>query len=528
MPRKKNPYDNPWVKPDYHSQNKQLKNEENEDDALQAKRSVKLRSSLDIYHRLMHDATLGVDLNQVMIGYTDMFGDQEICILEWTLIDKGGDIPMHHIEYFAFILNNGNKLILWDRRTKLDRLYGSGVTRPEQRLDDILRSAAIQRIQSGSTPTLGPIVNKTAADDDEKKQDNDINTQTAVYDHSLTLTTTLHKNDMITKFFPRYPTTDDGFVQSFNINDTQQWLKCLNHYGLVVLKVLSDAEVDKTVQSMFDELYCRASELHASQAHTGSPQQNIQRVEVDNPVTWLNHNWPNPKKRFLTKRPAFSKQAFVNRCSTKMYFIFKTIYNHAKLNVSIDNYGISRGTKNLKNVDPKMAEKWRHCLEPHWDINPWKYIHWLKCGHYSYIYQGALALSEQRIVDGTHLTLPGCMNFLPKWCELNEKENRNPHRHTLAADDKLKKYMQAIPLRKGEMVIWNYGQLHANTKNFSPRMRLSQYIRMYPSQQKYIKRDHYSAQAILQQYKRDIDMTKILRDELNNELTFKLLGMKQW
>eukprot|EP01084_Bolivina_argentea_P108446 193812_1 len=112
MPRKKNPHAVPYVKPDYHSQNKEQKTDE---DSSIPKKKIKLRSSLDIYNRLMHDKTLNIDLKNVYIGYSDtVLGDQELCILDWVMIDKGGDIPMHHILYFIFVLNNGNKLILWD------------------------------------------------------------------------------------------------------------------------------------------------------------------------------------------------------------------------------------------------------------------------------------------------------------------------------------------------------------------------------------------------------------------------------
>ena len=135
MPRKTNPHSTPYVKPDYHSQNKQ-KGDNNDDDIhFKQKKKIQLRSSLDIYNRLIHDKTLNIDLNNVFIGYSDhVLGDQEMCILNWVMIDKGGDIPMHHILYFTFILNNGNKLILWDRQTKLDRLYGSGITHKNKNL----------------------------------------------------------------------------------------------------------------------------------------------------------------------------------------------------------------------------------------------------------------------------------------------------------------------------------------------------------------------------------------------------------
>ena len=87
--------------------------------------------------------------------------------------------------------------------------------------------------------------------------------------------------------------------------------------------------------------------------------------------------------------------------------------------------------------------------------------------------------------------------------------------------------MQPIPLRKGEMVIWNMGQLHANTKNFSDKMRLSQYMRMLPAEPKYIKRDARSIQQQMEKYKNDIDVLKIMGQEID-ETTKKLMGFEEW
>eukprot|EP00483_Globobulimina_turgida_P012928 UN12952 len=86
--------------------------------------------------------------------------------------------------------------------------------------------------------------------------------------------------------------------------------------------------------------------------------------------------------------------------------------------------------------------------------------------------------------------------------------------------------MQAIPLRKGEMVIWDFGQLHANTKNMSNRMRLSQYIRMIPSETKYIQRDRRCVQQQMEKYKDDVDIHKIMG--AMNDRTAKLCGLKEW
>ena len=77
---------------------------------------------MDIYNQLIWDETLEIDNEQVLIGYTDhVLGDQEMSLLEFVPIEKGGDIPLHHIQYFRY-----NDVMLWDRRIRLDRIKGSG------------------------------------------------------------------------------------------------------------------------------------------------------------------------------------------------------------------------------------------------------------------------------------------------------------------------------------------------------------------------------------------------------------------
>eukprot|EP01083_Nonionella_stella_P246290 855264_1 len=306
-------------------------------------------------------------------------------------------------------------------------------------------------------------------------------------------------------------------------------MKYLNYYGFVVLKVLTPTQVNKTINAMFNELYERTLEL---QKHNN---RKIYKVDINNPFTWNSFNFPSPYGKFLTDRPAFAKQAFKNRCNNKMYFIWSTIFGQKNLMCTIENWGIQRGTKDLKFIDPETNKrilncreqiKWRRNLRPHWDINPWTYSDNIENGKWKNLYQGALALSEQRMEDGTHLNLPGCMRFLKQWCDKNKNENVNPWKHNINFKDELIKYMQPIPLRKGEMVIWNFGQLHANTKNMSDRMRLSQYMRMLPCEKEYIERDRRCVKQQLIKYKNDIDIYKIMGDM--DDKTQKLHGLKQW
>mmetsp|Transcript_13095 Transcript_13095/g.11678 ORF Transcript_13095/g.11678 Transcript_13095/m.11678 type:complete len:446 (-) Transcript_13095:25-1362(-) len=445
-----------------------------------------------------------------------------MCILDWIMIDNGGDIPMHHILYFIFILNNGNKLILWDRKTKLDRLFGSGITNQKQKFNVIMNSTKIKNIQSQNKQ------NKKKKTKQNKNENN--NDEMKIANISKMTKEIFVDDEIINKFFPRYPITDDGFVQSFDINHSDKWIKYLNHYGFVVIKVFNEKQINKTVNSMFDEIYDRTIELQEYN------DRKIYKVDIDNPFTWNSFNFPKPFGKFLTDRPAFSKQAFKNRTSKKMHFIWSTIFGTKKLNCTIENWGIQRGTTNLNFVDPeknklikkvKEEVKWRRNLRAHWDINPWTYSQNLESKEWCCLYQGALALSDQRMIDGTHLNLPGCTRFLKQWCDNNKGENNNPYRHNINFNDDLIKYMQPIPLRKGEMVIWNMGQLHANTKNFSDRMRLSQYLRMLPAESKYIKRDARSIQQQMEKYKDDVDVLKIMGQGMD-ETTKKLMGFEDW
>lgn len=149
MPRKnKNTSKHPrYQKPDYHSQNKSSQNNNNNNSSMSNKQSSKknkLRTSYDIYKRLQHDPNLGVDLNNVYIGYEDTENTSEIPFNQWVMIEDGGDIPMHRIQYFVLYINN-ERIVIWDKFTKLDRLFCSGSTnKTTQSLKSILSNLSSQ------------------------------------------------------------------------------------------------------------------------------------------------------------------------------------------------------------------------------------------------------------------------------------------------------------------------------------------------------------------------------------------------
>lgn len=82
-----------------------------------------LRQSSEVYQRIRWDPRLRP--GEFVIGYDTRFGGmQEIPLLAF---EPGGDIPWHRV----FYIRRGDVKV-WDRRARLDRIFGSGDTPPEE------------------------------------------------------------------------------------------------------------------------------------------------------------------------------------------------------------------------------------------------------------------------------------------------------------------------------------------------------------------------------------------------------------
>lgn len=91
-----------------------------------------LRTSKDIYDRLKWDHAIPTE--SVWIGYEDrMAGIREIPFADFR---PGGRIPWDRLQYFRL-----DEQRIWDRQTRLDRVFGSGDTTAEERLDAQTSSA---------------------------------------------------------------------------------------------------------------------------------------------------------------------------------------------------------------------------------------------------------------------------------------------------------------------------------------------------------------------------------------------------
>ncbi|KAE8143771.1 hypothetical protein BDV38DRAFT_3094 [Aspergillus pseudotamarii] len=86
---------------------------------------TKLRSASDVLNRLRWDAEF--DIEDYIVGYDDRFlGEREMPVGQWKadLTDEAF-IPMHRILYFK---RKSDGVKVWDRETRTDLLFGSGVS----------------------------------------------------------------------------------------------------------------------------------------------------------------------------------------------------------------------------------------------------------------------------------------------------------------------------------------------------------------------------------------------------------------
>ncbi len=84
----------------------------------------KLRPASDILNRLRWDAS--IDSADYLVGYDDRFVGAKEMPLDWWKMESSEEefIPLHRIWYFR---RKSDGEIIWERETKIDKVFGSGV-----------------------------------------------------------------------------------------------------------------------------------------------------------------------------------------------------------------------------------------------------------------------------------------------------------------------------------------------------------------------------------------------------------------
>jgi hypothetical protein len=89
--------------------------------------SAKLRTASDIHNRLKHDSKYHID--EYVIGYEDRVAQRilEKPVTAWARDTTDREfIPEQRVKYFKWYPAKGEPELVWDRVTKLDKIFGSG------------------------------------------------------------------------------------------------------------------------------------------------------------------------------------------------------------------------------------------------------------------------------------------------------------------------------------------------------------------------------------------------------------------
>lgn len=201
------------------------------------------------------------------------------------------------------------------------------------------------------------------------------------------------------------------------------------------------------------------------------PQENLDsavaavweflEMAPDEPSTW----YPPDRKSsivYLHQHQAL----WDNRQYPRVHQVFADILGTEKLWVSMDRAGMKPP------IDPS---------HPHYDDSG--FVHWdldtSKPLPQQLGVQGVLALTDTTAEMGGFQCIPGFHRVLEAWIG-EQPADRNPRSPDLS---RLPEGYQVtpIPMKAGDLVIWDRLLAHGNGRNEGTRPRLAQYITMYPA-----------------------------------------------
>ncbi|PRP81536.1 hypothetical protein PROFUN_10898 [Planoprotostelium fungivorum] len=284
------------------------------------------------------------------------------------------------------------------------------------------------------------------------------------------------------------PKDEEGFVQSFNIDQEAEYMAFFDKYGFVVVNgILNQEDIAASVEEVWNQI----------ESQTWGFENK--KVDRNDPNTWGDDLWPSAVRKLgiLGDSEAIGPMAWKNRQNPRLYQVYKTLMQTERLWVSVDRWGVMRPTVNVptqKDGETILEDKpsWKSAaVWLHWDLNPWN---WLLTGRgKEYTFEGFITENNGSKNEGA-LKLQGLVCLTEsteddgEWVELTKDtdycENAGSRLDfvSVPSGDPMEKQIQKISARAGSLVVWRSEQPHCNFPNNSDRFRINQYIKMFPSQ----------------------------------------------
>jgi hypothetical protein len=222
---------------------------------------------------------------------------------------------------------------------------------------------------------------------------------------------------------------------------------------------------------------------------------------TSDPSTWETANWPAPDNPFLTTDYATCEVAFRNRVHPALVDLYATLHGTRELWSTIDFWGVKRAA-----YLPSGEERadWRAPpLRLHWDTDVVAYAGERRRGQNRY--QALLALNDNSQTVGSFRYVPGGANGLVGWLSAYGPPESGKY---VPRNNPLQFRVERLPLRAGEVVIWDVGVPHSNFPNYDFQPRLTQYVRMIPRRAWALERER---QALPHYWRTNPDLRRSLR-----------------
>jgi len=339
----------------------------------------------------------------------------------------------------------------------------------------------------------------------------------------------------------RIPTDSDGYVISFNQEDTDSYMQFYKTNGFVVINNLLPVN---SVNRSIEDIWSLIEKIRPS-------------INRNDPSTW--EYWCGAYSLGLLSQ-ALSDTAWENRVNPDLYEVFRNIMGMDDLWVSVDNWGLMRPTRRVPSEslpptllrvsvevpeDVPVEDKPDWGSQPrwlHWDLNPFYWTSEKREGmDYEFIgdfisenngtkntgepkVQGLVNLIDTHEEDGGFLIVPGFHKYLKEWATqphlvTYKKEMQDTFDFVYVPDnDPMQKQVQKISMRAGSLLIWSSEMPHCNYSNNSNKFRMVQYIKMFPAQPGKPGVDHRK-RLLLQHVPKELQEI---------DLASKLFGLMRW
>ena len=346
--------------------------------------------------------------------------------------------------------------------------------------------------------------------------------------------------------------TNPEFTQSFDpITEMTQAKLFFEEWGFVVFKnVLSPDQLQLSVCDVFDYMESGAHKFSFARDMNKKCETQLKRDDMS---TWTNSNWPSMKNEgIFGEAPVFTKQAMDNRQNETVYHVFKELIGREDLMVTMDRYGFFRPTKDVPirseqtgQVELKDFPSWKSDKNIHFDRNPWHYMNSLNpisnafpkeynylpsfCGEYNEAgrfddravkLQALINFVDNRDQDGGFILVPKFHKFFKEWVEATKntigKKYSGSSFLIMNRIDQVGQMGVRIPLRAGDMLVWDVCMPHGSQPNDSSQMRLCQFLKMYPAM-----KANKNRRAIIN---KALEGNGLVVTELGS----KLFGLKEW